>query len=86
MAESKVEETEAPLVRKTITCFLCGGIHIYPGPRFENHLINEHGAVFDVEFLIQIALYKKENGDLPNLALLKKTKGTIYLPSNIDMT
>ena len=55
----------------TITCFLCGGTHIYPGPRFtkfapsgefkqftirryEAHLQNEHGAIFDLDFLISV--------------------------------
>ena len=47
----------------TIKCLLCGSNQIYPGPRYQNHLINEHGAVFDVEFLIKITLYKKEHED-----------------------
>ena len=55
----------------TITCFLCGGTHIYPGPRltifaplgeleqfsmprYEAHLQNEHGAIFDLDFLISV--------------------------------
>ena len=51
----------------TIKCLLCGGTQIYPGPRYQNHLINEHGAVFDVEYLIQITLFKKEHDKLPEL-------------------
>ena len=47
----------------TIECLLCGSNQIFPGPRYQNHLINEHGAVFDVEFLIKITLYKKEHED-----------------------
>ena len=51
-----------------INCLLCGGTQIYPGPRYQNHLINEHGAVFDVEFLIKVSLYKKDNNNiLPDL-------------------
>eukprot|EP00095_Tigriopus_kingsejongensis_P008992 maker-scaffold783_size97670-snap-gene-0.20 protein:Tk08992 transcript:maker-scaffold783_size97670-snap-gene-0.20-mRNA-1 annotation:"hypothetical protein HMPREF1544_09400" len=53
--------------RKTLSCFLCGGTHIYPGPRFENHLMNEHGAVFDLEFIIQLSLFKQEHGRLPHV-------------------
>lgn len=49
----------------TINCLLCGGVQIYPGPRYQNHLINEHGAVFDVEFLIKVSLYKRDKGHLP---------------------
>ena len=47
----------------TIKCLLCGSNQIFPGPRYQNHLINEHGAVFDVEFLIKVTLYKKEHDD-----------------------
>ena len=55
-----------------INCLLCGGTQIYPGPRYQNHLINEHGAVNDVEFLIQISVFKKDNNNtLPDLNALK---------------
>ena len=53
--------------RRPIQCLLCGGTHLYPGPRFENHLINEHGAVFDLEFLIKLSILKTDNGCLPKL-------------------
>jgi len=53
----------------TITCFLCGGSHIYPGPRFETHLMNEHGALFDIEYLVQISLHKTKNQKLPELSV-----------------
>lgn len=49
----------------TITCFLCGGTHIYPGPRYEAHLQNEHGAIFDIEFLISVSQYKQTYDTLP---------------------
>jgi len=49
----------------TITCFLCGGTHIYPGPRYEAHLQNEHGAIFDIEFLISVSQYKQTYDNLP---------------------
>jgi len=49
----------------TITCFLCGGTHIYPGPRYEAHLQNEHGAIFDIEFLISVSQYKQTYDSLP---------------------
>ena len=55
--------------RTTVSCILCGGVQIYPGPRYENHLVNEHGAVFDVEFLIELSLFKKKHGRLPPLPL-----------------
>lgn len=59
---------EEPAKVGTLNCLLCGGTQIYPGPRYQNHLINEHGAVFDVEFLIKISLHKRDNGGkLPEL-------------------
>ena len=58
----------APVRPGTITCFLCGGTHIYPGPRYEAHLQNEHGAIFDLEFLIQVSQYKQIHGGLPVLS------------------
>ena len=52
----------------TITCFLCGGTHIFPGPRFETHLQNEHGAIFDIEFLISVSQYKQLHHNLPDIS------------------
>ena len=54
--------------RTTVSCILCGGVQIYPGPRYENHLVNEHGAVFDVDFLIELSLFKQKHGRLPDLS------------------
>ena len=51
---------------QTVSCFLCGGTQIYPGPRYENHLINEHG-VLDIDFMIAITLYKQKHGSNPSL-------------------
>ena len=61
--------SEATAGRKrpqTVSCFLCGGTQIYPGPRYENHLINEHG-VLDIEFMIAISLFKQKHGNNPSL-------------------
>jgi hypothetical protein len=58
----------AAVPRRTVSCALCGGAHIFPGPRLENHLVNEHGIVFDVDFMIQLSIFKQENaGRLPDL-------------------
>ena len=66
-----MEETTPQPPPGRINCLLCGGTQIYPGPRYQNHLINEHGAVFDVEFLIKVSLYKKDNNNtLPDLSAL----------------
>ena len=51
---------------QTVSCFLCGGTQIYPGPRYENHLINEHG-VLDTDFMVAITLYKQKHGCNPSL-------------------
>ena len=38
-----------------------------PGPRYQNHLIHEHGVVFDVEYLIKISIHKRDHkGQLPD--------------------
>ena len=51
----------------TIKCLLCGGDKIYPGPRYQNHLIHDHGVVHDVEYLIKSSIHKREHkGQLPN--------------------
>ena len=51
----------------TIKCLLCGGDQIYPGPRYQNHLIYEHGVVHNVENLIKISIHKRDhNGQLPD--------------------
>ena len=31
------------------------------GPRYQNHLIHEHGVVFDVEYLIKISIHKRDH-------------------------
>lgn len=49
----------------TLNCLLCGGTQIYPGPRYQNHLINEHGVVFDADFIISVSLFKRDEGKLP---------------------
>ena len=64
---TEVKKEDSSKQIRTINCLLCGGTQIYPGPRYENHLINEHGAIFDVEFLIKISLYKRDKGQLPDL-------------------
>ena len=37
--------------------------------RFEAHLINEHGALYDIDFLVQISQFKENHNVLPNLVL-----------------
>ena len=50
----------------TLDCLFCGGAQLYPGPRYEKHLIHEHGIIFHVQWVIQMTMRKKENnGALP---------------------
>ncbi len=67
MEAEETKEASAKTEIKTLNCLLCGGTQIYPGPRYKNHLINEHGAIFDVEFLIELTIFKKEKSNLPDL-------------------
>ena len=54
----------------TLDCLLCGGAQIYPGPRYQNHLIHEHGVVFNVEYLIKSSIHKRyHKGQLPNFMI-----------------
>ena len=62
---SRMGDTPKPI--GTINCLLCGGVQIFPGPRYKNHLINEHGAIFEVEYLIQISVLKRDQGRLPDV-------------------
>ena len=66
--DEKPSQASLPLARRTVSCVLCGGVQIYPGPRYENHLVNEHGAVFDVDFLIELSVFKQKHGRLPMLS------------------
>ena len=63
-----------PQTTTTISCLLCGGAHIYPRPRYEKHLMNEHGVIFDVGFIVELTLFKQTQGSLPKLQ-----QGIIYL-------
>jgi hypothetical protein len=40
----------------------------HPFSRYESHLINEHGAIFDIEFLIELSMFKQKHGILPPLS------------------
>jgi len=78
-------EPPVPLQRRqpppgTIQCFLCGGVFPYPGPRFANHLLHDHGIVFDADFFIQISLHRQRTGQLPNLEILDNLneQGKLY--------
>ena len=33
---------------RAISCLLCGGHFIYPGPKYPNHLLACHGVVSDI--------------------------------------
>ena len=37
--------------------------------RYETHLINEHGAIFDIDFLIKISLHKQQHSSLPSISV-----------------
>ena len=67
---------------QTVSCFLCGGTQIYPGPRYENHLINEHG-VLDIDFMIAITLYKQKHGSNPSLENPIDSKEPTAIANNV---
>jgi len=49
----------------SLPCLLCGGLFIFPGPRYEAHLQNEHGVMYDVDFLIKVSQHKKHFSKVP---------------------
>ncbi len=59
------DEKEKPVARSTLPCLLCGGVQIYPGPRYENHLVNEHGVIFDIAFIVEASIHKQKTGSVP---------------------
>lgn len=67
MTSNGEDPSSSPPPRRTIACLLCGGVHIFPGPRYENHLINEHGVIFQAKFIVQLTLYQETRGHLPDL-------------------
>ena len=50
-------------------------MQIYPGPRFETHLINEHGIIFDLDYIISLSVFKEENQELPRIDSGKRVNG-----------
>jgi len=50
-------------LENTISCLLCGGYFLFPGPRYSSHLLNEHGVIHDIDFLIQVSVQLKQNSN-----------------------
>ena len=63
-----------------ISCLLCGGHFIYPGPKYPNHLLACHGAVSDSsrEYLVKASEYRKANGELPEIDSEEDSAWTSY--------
>ena len=52
-----------------ITCLLCGGLFLYPGPRYPLHLFTCHGVVEEGprDYLVKASEYQMKNGELPEI-------------------
>jgi len=50
-----------------ITCLLCGGLFLYPGPRYPLHLFTCHGVVENShrDYLVRASVYQMAHGELP---------------------
>ena len=57
--------SSVPVKPSTLACILCGGAQLYPGHRYRNHLVHEHGVIFGADFLIQSSLLKQKEMKLP---------------------
>jgi len=56
----------------SIPCILCGGLFLFPGPRFTAHLQNEHGVMYDLDFLVKVSQHKKYFSKLPTIPSPKR--------------
>ena len=61
--------------KKTISCILCGGVHLQSGPRFSNHLLHEHGIVFNQEYIVRISEYNDRHSCLPSVTPASPSQG-----------
>ena len=50
-----------------MSCLLCGGCFLYPGPRYPVHLFTCHGVVEDGhrDYLVRASEYQMQHGHLP---------------------
>ena len=62
MASSKPE-------KKITTCMLCGGSFVNPETRLKNHLLHEHGVIFNLEYIFIVSQYKDSHSTLPPVAI-----------------
>ena len=51
----------------SIPCILCGGLFLFPGPRYTAHLQNEHGVMYDLDFLVKVSQHKKYFSKIPSI-------------------
>ena len=67
----------------TINCILCGGLFLYPGPKYPLHLFTCHGVMDDNhrDYLVRASEYLKAHGELPEISA---TGGDITMPMNGD--
>ena len=64
---------------RCITCLLCGGLFLYPGPKYPLHLFTCHGVVEERhrDYLVKTSEYQMAHGELPEI--------TNYHTEDIDM-
>ena len=68
----------------TINCILCGGLFLYPGPKYPLHLFTCHGVMDDKhrDYLVRASEYLKAHGELPEINATGG--GDITMPMNGD--
>ena len=56
-----------------MSCLLCGGCFLYPGPRYPVHLFTCHGVVEDGhrDYLVRASEYLMKHGHLPQVELVE---------------
>eukprot|EP00092_Neocalanus_flemingeri_P018664 GFUD01020212.1.p1 GENE.GFUD01020212.1~~GFUD01020212.1.p1 ORF type:complete len:727 (+),score=163.86 GFUD01020212.1:69-2249(+) len=61
----------------TLACLLCGVAQLYPGQRYQDHLVHEHGVIFGADFIIQASLHKQSQLKLPHVGHSKPSRNSV---------
>ena len=59
----------SPLNLPHINCLLCGGLFLYPGPKYPLHLLTCHGVVENShrDYMVRASEYLMAHGELPEI-------------------
>ena len=69
-----------------MSCLLCGGWFLHPGPRYPVYLYTCHGVVEDSHraYLVRVTEYKMKHGELPVVDPEEETTYDCFIHGNVD--